>query len=74
MSSHSTNDKLVYMANQIGSFFVSQDDKTASDKIAEHIKKFWDPRMRNTILAHLDAGGVGLSAPARGAIEKLRAG
>jgi formate dehydrogenase subunit delta len=72
MSSHSTNDKLVYMANQIGTFFVSQDGKTAPDKIAEHIKKFWDPRMRGTIVAHLDAGGVGLDPPTRAAVEKLR--
>ena len=26
---------------------------------ADHIKKFWDPRMRAAILAHLEAGGAG---------------
>ena len=73
MSSHSTNDKLVYMANQIGTFFVSQDDATASAKIAEHITKFWDPRMRKAIVALLDAGGSGLNPKSRQAIETLRA-
>jgi formate dehydrogenase subunit delta len=70
---HGTNDKLVYMANQIGTFFDSQDKSTASAKIADHIIKYWDPRMRRAILAHLDAGGAGLDPAARQAIEALRA-
>jgi len=70
--SHNTNDKLVYMANQIGAFFASQDAETASAKIAEHIGKFWDPRMRRAIIAHLDAGGAGLDPAARQAVETLR--
>jgi formate dehydrogenase subunit delta len=69
---HSTNDKLVYMANQIGTFFVSQDKDTAAAKIAEHITKFWDPRMRHAIVAHLDAGGAGLDPVTSRAIEMLR--
>jgi formate dehydrogenase subunit delta len=69
---HSTNDRLVYMANQIGTFFTSQDLGTASGKIAEHITKFWDPRMRRAIVAHLDAGGAGLDPAARRAVETLR--
>jgi len=71
---HSTNDKLVYMANQIGKFFRSQDTDTAAAKIAEHITKFWDPRMRRAIVAHLDAGGAGLDPAARQAVETLRRG
>jgi len=73
-SSHSTNDKLVYMANQIGTFFKSQDLNTVSAKIAEHITKFWDPRMRRAIIAHLDAGGAGFDPATRQAIETLRPG
>ncbi|MGB6538159.1 MAG: formate dehydrogenase subunit delta [Xanthobacteraceae bacterium] len=72
-ASHGTGAKLVYMANQIGTFFKSQDMNTASDKIAEHIAKYWDPRMRRTIVAHLDAGGAGLDPAARQAVEALRA-
>ena len=66
-------DKLVYMANQIGRFFESQGEAGAADGIALHIRKFWDPRMRKTIIAHLDAGGAGLDPPVRAAIESLRA-
>jgi formate dehydrogenase subunit delta len=69
---HRTNDKLVYMANQIGAFFKSQDVDAASAKIAEHMTKFWDPRMRRAIVAHLDAGGAGLDPATRRAVETLR--
>ena len=65
-------DKLVYMANQIGKFFVSQGHDKAAAGIAEHIAKFWDPRMRATVFAHLEAGGAGLDPAAREAIDKLR--
>jgi formate dehydrogenase subunit delta len=71
-TSRGTNDKLVYMVNQIGTFFKSQDTGTASAKIAEHITKFWDPRMRRAIIAHLDTGGSGLDLAARQAVEALR--
>jgi len=67
-----TAGKLVYMANQIATFFVSQDQATASEKTAEHLKKFWDPRMRKEIIAQLDAGGAGFSANVRAAVEALR--
>jgi len=65
--------KLIYMANQIATFFVSQDQATAAEKTAEHLKKFWDPRMRKGIIADLDAGGAGLEPKVRAAVEKLRA-
>ncbi len=69
---HGTDGKLVYMANQIGAFFKAQDMDTAAAKIAEHITKYWDPRMRRAIVAHLDAGGAGLDPAARRAVETLR--
>ena len=68
----SSPDKLVYMANQIGKFFVSQGEAAAVAGIAAHIGKFWDPRMRAAIIAHLDAGGAGLDPAVRKAIETLR--
>ncbi|HUZ63093.1 MAG TPA: formate dehydrogenase subunit delta [Acetobacteraceae bacterium] len=62
-------DKLVYMANQIGLFFAAQDH--AAEQIATHIRKFWDPRMRAAIIAHLAAGGAGLDSAPRAAIAML---
>ena len=64
-------DKLVMMANQIGKFFASQGE-AAVPGIAEHIRKFWEPRMRNAIFAHLDAGGAGLDPLVVQALTSLR--
>jgi formate dehydrogenase subunit delta len=46
---------LIDMANRIGEFFESMPDHDeALAGIADHIHKFWEPRMRRTILAMLD--------------------
>jgi formate dehydrogenase subunit delta len=71
MSSH--DGRLVYMANQIGKFFQSQGHDQAVAGVADHIKKFWDPRMLAGIYAHLDAGGAGLDPNVREAIASLKA-
>ena len=66
-------DRLIYMANQIGQFFRSQGHDNAVSGITDHIRKFWDPRMRAAIFAHLDAGGAGLDPNVRDAIAALKA-
>ncbi|HEY1735296.1 MAG TPA: formate dehydrogenase subunit delta [Methylovirgula sp.] len=71
--SHDSVDRLVYMANQIESFFKTTGHDKAILGIADHIAKFWDPRMRKRIYAHLDAGGKGLHPLTREALETLRA-
>lgn len=65
-------DKLVYMANQIGKFFATQGEDKAVAATADHLMKFWDPRMRIEILAHLETGGAGLDPLVRRAVERLR--
>jgi formate dehydrogenase subunit delta len=65
-------DRLIYMANQIGKFFQSQGHDKAVPGIADHIRKFWDPRMRSAIFAHLDAGGAGLDSNVRDALATLK--
>ena len=64
-------EKLVYMANQIGKFFAHQGEDKAVAGVADHLEKFWDPRMRASIVAHLDAGGNGLDPLVREAIKML---
>ena len=71
--SHDTDDRLIYMANQIGKFFENQGHDKAVSGVADHIRKFWDPRMRKAIFAHLDAGGAGLEPNVREAIASLKA-
>ena len=64
-------EKLAYMANQIGKYFVTQPRDDAIAGIADHIAKFWDPRMRGAIFAHLEE--VTLDPPVRAAVERLKA-
>ncbi|GBH26213.1 formate dehydrogenase subunit delta [Burkholderia vietnamiensis] len=46
---------LIEMANQIGAFFESMPDRDeALTGIADHIRRFWEPRMRRALLAALD--------------------
>ncbi|WP_269930999.1 formate dehydrogenase subunit delta [Aminobacter sp. HY435] len=56
----STKQKLVYMANQIATFFDSKPHDEGVAGIAEHINKFWDPRMRRQFFEMVDAGGAGM--------------
>jgi formate dehydrogenase subunit delta len=65
-------EKLSYMANQIGRFFAHQGEADAVANIANHLRKFWDPRMRKTIVEHLAAGGQGLDPLAFKAVDLLR--
>ena len=65
----STEERLVYMANQIAREFARVGDPAAAT--ADHIAKFWDPRMRGRILAG-DPQQLGLSEIAAGAFQLLR--
>jgi formate dehydrogenase subunit delta len=67
-----SRDRLIYMANQIGKFFQSQGYEKVVPGIADHIRRFWDPRMRAAIFAHFDAGGAGLDPNVRDAIAQLK--
>ncbi|MDE2229160.1 MAG: formate dehydrogenase subunit delta [Alphaproteobacteria bacterium] len=65
--------KLVYMANQIGKFFAHQPPDKAVDSTADHLLKFWDPRMRNAIVEQMDrSGAAGLDPLVLKAVEKVR--
>jgi formate dehydrogenase subunit delta len=54
-------EHLVTMANQIGAFFSSQGThEEAVAGIADHLKRFWEQRMLQTIGAFVNAGGDAL--------------
>jgi formate dehydrogenase subunit delta len=63
LAGHARIASLVRQANRIGDFFAAWPDRAeALDGIASHLHKFWEPRMRRQIYAHLDqSGGEGLS-------------
>ncbi len=67
--------RLVAMANDIGKFFDAEADKAeAAKNVAAHLKRFWDPRMRSQIIAHHQAGGLGLDPLAADAVRLLAQG
>ncbi|ODT88937.1 formate dehydrogenase subunit delta [Phenylobacterium sp. SCN 70-31] len=64
-------DRLIYMANQIASFFAAQPGD-AAEGVAAHIRSFWDPGMRTEIRAWGTSGGEGLSPVALEAVGRLK--
>jgi formate dehydrogenase subunit delta len=68
----STKEKLVRMANQIGTFFQSKPREEGIAGTAEHINKFWEPRMRRQFFEMMDAGGEGFNEMVVAAAPKVR--
>ncbi len=69
---HTRYEHLVQMANDISNFFQSETDHdVAISAVAKHIRSFWVPRMRQHIIAHVHAGGEGMSTLAREAVLRL---
>lgn len=68
-----TLDRLVQMANQIDQFFASVGTQSeAVTGIAEHLKKFWSPLMRQMLIDAQDSPqAVGLSDRVRQALQLL---
>ncbi len=63
-------ERLVEMINDIAANQVADPD-TAVDVITQHLQRFWDPRMRAQIIAHVAEGGVGMMDDARAAVGRL---
>jgi formate dehydrogenase subunit delta len=65
-------EHLVTMANQIGSFFRSYPDAEQAKKdIASHLKRFWEPRMRKQLVAHVvEKQGLGLEPIVENAVRE----
>lgn len=62
---------MLRMANQIAvNLQVMGPD--APSAVAAHIRDFWDPRMRASLLAHVRAGGEGLHPLVLKAVEELQ--
>ena len=67
---------LVRLANRIGEFFAAFPEREeALDGIAQHLAKFWEPRMRRHLYAYLDGPrqGEGLTELVRAAALARRA-
>ncbi|MHC1549936.1 formate dehydrogenase subunit delta [Phyllobacterium sp. K27] len=71
-SHKTTATKLVYMANQIATFFHSQPKDEAAAAVADHINHFWEPRMRQQLFAILERPDNGLNALVVEAAQQIR--
>lgn len=65
-------DKHIRMANQIGTFFKSKPHDEGVLGVAEHINKFWEPRMRKLFFDVVDGGGEGMLPIVLEAAAKVR--
>lgn len=66
-------DNLIHMANRIAEFFDAMDDRQeAVDGVAQHLRRYWDPRMRQGLLAHArQTHGQGLHPLVAQALQSL---
>jgi formate dehydrogenase subunit delta len=65
-------DKLVRMANQIGDFFTPMEEEVATRGVANHLIRFWTPKMIGEIIGYLDSGQSGLNPAAARAVVALK--
>jgi formate dehydrogenase subunit delta len=66
-------EHLAEMVNDIANFFAAEPDRPAAiDGVCNHLRKFWEPRMRKQIVAYVrDHGGSGMSDLAKAGVNKL---
>ena len=62
---------LVAMVNEIAAFFAGEDPAKAAENVANHLRRYWDPRMRRHIVEHASKGGEGLSQVAKSGVELI---
>ncbi len=68
---HDNTGHLVKMANDISNFFRLRPEEQAVAGTANHIKRFWDPRMRAKMAEHVAHGGEGLNPIALKACQQV---
>ena len=68
---HDSGEHLIAMANDIGNYFRPQSREEAIAGIANHIQRFWTPRMRKKLNSYLAEGNAGLDDLPAAAIARL---
>lgn len=53
-------DRIVVMAKQIGDFFAPYPPERRTEGVRNHLRSYWDPRMREELFALIDSGGYDL--------------
>ena len=65
-------EHMVHMVNQIALNFGAYPHDDAVDRTVDHLKLFWERRMKQQLFDYVDAGGAGLNEVALEAAKKLR--
>ena len=55
-SSIMAEDRIVSMAKQIGDFFAPYPPERRTEGVRNHLRTYWDPRMREALFELIDAG------------------
>jgi len=66
--------RLTYMANQIARNLAARGEEEAVAAVAQHIRDFWDPRMKAAILAADRSGIEPIAAAALNRLENPEQG
>jgi formate dehydrogenase subunit delta len=64
-------EKMIHNANQIALFWASYPHEEALAGVLSHIRRYWEPRMRNQIRDYVAHGGSGLHELALEAVKRL---
>jgi formate dehydrogenase subunit delta len=66
-------DLMIKMLNEISAFFAGEDDhEQAARDIQNHVRRYWEPRMRGQLLEYFEQRkGAGLSELALKAVALL---
>jgi len=62
---------MVHNANQIALFFATYPHEEAVAGVADHIKKYWERRMRDQMEQYIAGGGAGLHPLVPEALKRL---
>ena len=66
--------RLIAMANQIAALLPRPGEAAVIAGVEDHLRKFWDPRMRREIAAAARAGATDFAPGVREAVKRLAAG
>ena len=67
-------ERLSQMVNDIANYFAAEPDHAVGvASVADHLRKFWTPRMCEQLAAHVDIDDSGLDPLAAAAVRRLAA-
>ena len=68
---HAT-ENLVRMAHQIAKNFAAYHPEKAVEKVYDHLKAYWEPRMKTALFHHIDQGHDDLPHVVKEAAKRLK--